>query len=94
MAVDQDGGQDGRLPVVDKAKMDARQFDLSEGQSGGGHNVVDARLGENLRNGLGVSVGHWLFRLDSVGGEKQKATAGPSTSLRFVQDDILFGNSG
>jgi hypothetical protein len=50
--------------------MRAHQFDLSERQSGGGQNVVDARLGENLRDGLGVGVGHLLFRLDSVGGGK------------------------
>jgi hypothetical protein len=70
MAVDQDGGQDGRLPVVDKTEIVAHQFDFSVRQSSGGHNVVDARIGENLRDGLGVRMGHWLFRLDSVGGEK------------------------
>jgi hypothetical protein len=52
--------QDCRRIEAEGAKMDADQFDLTEGQSGSRDNVVDTGLGEYLRNGLGARAGHFL----------------------------------
>jgi hypothetical protein len=38
--------------------MSSDQFDFTEGQSGGGDDVVDAGFGEYFRSGLGAGTGH------------------------------------
>jgi hypothetical protein len=58
VAVDQHGGQNGRLPEAERAQMSSDQFDFTEGQSGGGDDVVDAGFGEYFRSGLGAGTGH------------------------------------
>ena len=37
---------------AERAEMGADEFDLTEGQGGGGNHVVDAGIGEDLRGGL------------------------------------------
>ncbi len=76
VAVDQHGGR----TKGEGAEMSADEFNFAERQSGGGNDVVDAGIGENVSGGLGAGAGHGLFLLDSVDGERtESATAGSST---------------
>jgi hypothetical protein len=52
MAIDQDSGQ-GR---ANRAEIRASQLDVASGQSGGGHNVIDAR--SKFGSGFGDGWGH------------------------------------
>jgi hypothetical protein len=54
LAVDEDGGR----AEAERAEIGAGQLDFSVGESGGGNDGVDARLGENFRGGLGAGAGH------------------------------------
>jgi hypothetical protein len=55
-AIDEDGGG----TESEGAEMRAEEFDFAEGQGGGGHDVVNAGLGEDWGSGLGAGAGHGL----------------------------------
>jgi len=56
VAVDQHGGR----TKGEGAEMSADEFNFAERQSGGGNDVVDAGIGENVSGGL-VRGGAWSF---------------------------------
>jgi hypothetical protein len=54
LAIDQDVGRTGRIG----AEVGPYQFDFTERQRGGGHNVVDARRGQGFSSGLDACTRH------------------------------------
>jgi hypothetical protein len=52
--------EDGRRTEAERTEMGADEFDFTEGQRGGRHDVVDARIGEGFSGGLGAGARHIL----------------------------------
>jgi hypothetical protein len=85
MAVDQHGGR----TEAEAGRDGADQFDFAEGQSGGGNDVVDARLGKGF-SGLGGIRGAFRIQMRN----KRCYTQSIQPGGHIIEDDApAFGKA-